>query len=266
MPLDPVTGAQLITFELEDLVSEQWVPAKITAKRNTVSKITSFHDIRDRAREVADRNKIHSVYAKLKRDSILVPLPRTTKGARVDVWAGDSPPQPVGGYAKYDVVDRPGRTGLTQFQGYDPITFNVPIRFENVVGGRGVDIEADIRDFERMGGRGLKENGIGRPGRVRISTTDNYGNSVPLISRNYQAHPQNPNPPLWVVTDIDWDDSVPDGVLRNSSGNRIRQLATVTVQQLVSSGPQGRFNVTASFKGRVRPFQPSWYYGAHGGL
>lgn len=242
---------QQITFELEDVTHEQWVPAAVTSVRNTISKITSFHGIRPRAREVAERNKIHSVYSKLTRKTIDVPLPRKTVGGRLDVLAGDSAPRIVGGYAKFDILDRPGRAGLTHFLGYDPIVMEVPIRFEwstRSPGGEpeGQDIEDACALLERMGGRGIGPGAtIGRPGRVRVSTV-NSGAPVPLIPRNYQPGRQNPNPPVWVVTDIAWDEDP----WRNRAGNRIRQMAVVTLTQYVSPVAQGPLSVTARSRAR----------------
>jgi hypothetical protein len=54
---------------------------------------------------------------------------------------------------------------------------------------------------------------------------------VPLIPRQLPVVAAEPGAPLWRIAGIDWDTSVPDGVLRNDAGNRIRQKATVTVQQ-----------------------------------
>ena len=254
------TLGQRITFELEDVTREVWRAAQVTKNRNTVSKITAFHQIRPRAREVADRNKIHSVYSKLHRASIQVPLPTKTLGATLRVFAGETPPRIVEGYAKYDIVDRPSRAGLTHFTGYDPIVMEVPIRFEWTTlstGGEpeGEDIEDDCAKLEKMGGRGIGSvSAVGRPGRVRVTTTDG-GRVVPLIPANYQPGPQNPNPPTWVVSGIDWDDAP----WRNRAGNRIRQLAVVTLTQYVSPVAQGPLSVTDRSRARnFRPFQPSW--------
>lgn len=253
--------AQRITFELEDVSRETWVDAQVTPSRNTVAKITAFHDIRSRAREVAERNKVHSVYSKLKRNTIQVPKQRKVVGGVLRVFAGDGPPVITGGYAKYDVLDRPGRTGLTHFLGYDPITMDIPIRFEwtttnNRGEPEGEQIEDDIATLERMGGRGIGSmGGVGRPGRVRVKTTDGAV-TVPLIPNNYQPSSQNPNPPVWIVSDIAWDENP----WRNKAGNRIRQLAVVTLTQYVSPVAQGPLSVTD--RSKVRNFQPSWRWTA----
>lgn len=254
-------NGQRIRFDLEDVSREQWVDARITATRNTVAKITAFHGIRPRAREVAERNGIHSVTSKLKRKTIQVPLPRKIVGGSFSVLAGESAPRIVGGYARYDVIDRQGRAGLTHFLGYDPITMEVPIRFEwerTSPGGEpeGADIEEDIALLERMAGRGIGPGAtIGRPGRVRVTTTSG-GDPVPLIPSNYQPGRQNPNPPTWVVSDIAWDEAP----WRNRAGNRIRQFAVVTLMQYVSPVAQGPLSVTD--RSRARNRGPSFWSGA----
>jgi hypothetical protein len=254
-------AAQKITFELEDVSREQWVDAQVVPARNTVAKIASFHDVRGRVGEIKERNNIHSAFTKLKRSTIKVPSQRTVVGGVLKVFAGDGPPVITGGYAKYDMLDRPGRTGLTHFLGYDPITMDVPIRFEwTTVNSRGepegADIEEDIALLERMGGRGVGSmNGVGRPGRVRVKTLDGVV-AMPLIPSNYQPSSQNPNPPAWVVSDIAWDENP----WRNKAGNRIRQLAVVSLTQYVSPVAQGPLSVTD--RSRRRALQPSWRWNA----
>jgi hypothetical protein len=68
------------------------------------------------------------------------------------------------------------------------------------------------------------------PGLIAITCKDSNGQTVPLVPNIYQSDgSRNPSPPKWVITGIDWDDDS----WRNRYGNRIRQKATVTVQQYV---------------------------------
>lgn len=220
---------QGITFAIEvdadqKFQSRIWVEVK---KGDTVQKIVSRRGHPEQAREVADLNDIASVRSVLKRKRLRVPG-NLRQASVFHVYAGDDPPRIVDGYAKLETVDRPSRVGLTQFSGYNPIMFEVPIRFEAYLLGEGVQIERDIELLERMAGRGhFSGAGVGPPPIIRVSVTDNKGNNVPLIPNNYQWSKQNPSAPLWRVAGIEWE----DGALRNSVGNRIRQLATVTLQQ-----------------------------------
>lgn len=232
---------QLITFAVEvdedqRYASYVWVNLKVG---DTVQKVASRRGHPEDARAIADLNDIRSTQSKLlhkprrRNDRTRIRVPGTLRRADVfHVLAGDTPPRIVGGYQKLEVIDRPGRTGITHFTGYDPVTMEVPIRFENVIAGEGVEIENDIELLERMAGRGAFKGAATGPAPViRLSTTSDTGRLVPLIPRNYQWSNQNPSAPLWRIADIDWADDVPEGVLRNKSGNRIRQRAVVTVQQ-----------------------------------
>jgi hypothetical protein len=155
-------------------------------------------------------------------------IPGTLKAADVvSVAAGDTPPKVTGGYAKYDTVDVWGRIGINRFDGYDPMTLEIPIQFESYADG-GTWIEGAIQKLERMAGRGdYPGAAFGPPAVIRVSVTDNRGNIVPLIPTNYQWSPQNPHAPLYRISAIAWA----DGALSDDQGRRIRQQATVTVTQ-----------------------------------
>lgn len=145
-------------------------------------------------------------------------------------------PTITGGYAKWTVVDRPLRAGLTVFQGYDPSTMDIPILFDDFIDGQGQQIEEDIALLELMAGRGpgaANTRGDDKsPPIITVQCTDSGGNPFPLIPKTYQySRSANTNPPLWVISNINWDAN-PE---RNAAGNRIRQAATVTVSQYVES-------------------------------
>jgi hypothetical protein len=157
------------------------------------------------------------------------------KSLSFSALAGDEPPRPVDGYAKFSTLDRPERVGVTTFDGYNPFVLEVPIQFEAwadqggaVQGNEGEQIERDIRLLERMAGRGdFKGANVGPPPVIRISSTNSQGRVVPLISDQFQLAPGAGDGPLWRVAGIEWG----DGALRSSSGNRLRQQCTVTLQQ-----------------------------------
>lgn len=245
MPRSPL--GQLITFatsvdEDQKFSAYIWVDVK---HGDTVQKIAARRGHPEQARTIADLNDIRSVRSVLGRTRIRVPG-TLRQSAGFHVLAGDDAPSIVAGYAKFEVVDRDSRTGLTHFTGYDPVTMSVPIRFEAFKDGAGADIERDIAILERMAGRGNFEgSSIGPPAVIRVTTTDNTGQVVPLIPKNYQWSPQNPSGPSWRVAGIDWE----AGPSRNRAGNRIRQLATVTCQQHVSATLAVR-SVTARSKAK----------------
>jgi len=235
------TLGQLISFATEqdaDRRTPQYVWVR-TIVGDTVKKIAARRGHPEDARFIAKLNKIRSVNQillhekKRKTDRTRIRVPGNLRRAEgFHVLAGDRPPRIVAGYQKLEILDRPGRTGLTHFTGYDPLTMEVPIQFEQVLGDDGEGVEERIALLERMAGRGnFKGASAGAAAIIRLSTTRNNGDIVPLLPPNYQWSPQNPAAPQWRIANIDWDDSVPDGVLRDDDGNRVRQKAVVTVMQ-----------------------------------
>lgn len=175
-----------------------------------------------------------------------------TNNHQFSVLSGDQPPTVVGGYAQYATIPRPLRRGLTLFQGYDPMSLQVSVRFikfdstgswitdTGVVGGvgAGATIENEIAILEWMAGESIN---VGPSPFVYLSTFDGSGNSVPLIPFEYQTtSPNQPaafgggNPAPWIITGLSWDASP----IRNTDGYRIRQDATVTVQYYQAPGGQ----------------------------
>jgi hypothetical protein len=163
------------------------------------------------------------------RTGAVVRLPGILKaGEFLSVNAGDEPPVVKAGYAKYDVVDVPGRIGISRFLGYDPIAIDIPVQFENYAAGLGGTIETNIQILERMAGRGdYPGAAVGPPAVIRISARDAHGNAVPLIPPDYQWSSQHQHAPLFRISTIVWD----AGAQRNDTGYRVRQTATVTVTQ-----------------------------------
>lgn len=229
---------QLITFAIERDEDRRvrkyvWVDVRVG---DTVQEIASRRGHPEDARKIARLNRIRSTRAVLRhrpkraRDRLRIRVPGTLRtNDRFHVLAADEAPRIVDGYAKFEVVDRPERTGLTVFTGYNPVVMEVPIRFEAFLSPEEADqVERDIALLERMAGRGEFAGAArGEPAVIRISTTNARGQVVPLVPRNYQWTTGNPHAPVWRVTNIDWDTNP----LRARGGSRVRQGAVVTVQQ-----------------------------------
>lgn len=197
-------------------------------KDDTVRKIMARRGHPDLVRAVCKLNHIRSGTTKLK-DGRRIKLPGSAvEKLSFTVLAGDKPATPKSGYAKFENVSVPGSTGLTKFDGYDPFELDVPIRFEALQSGDGQGVEDSIRVLERMAGRGLYGGAAaGPPAVVRVSTTDNWGNVIPLIPLHFQWSSQSQGAPLWRVGDIQWDDSP----IRGDDGKRLRQDAIVILFQ-----------------------------------
>lgn len=199
---------------------------RVGVKRGqTVAKVAARRGHPEDARVIADKNGIRSINSKFGRDRRLLVPQDLKEDLSFDVLAGEGAPTVTDGYQKLTTVDRPMATGISVFEGYNPITLEIPIWFE-AVRRNGVDVERDIKLLEKMAGRGAGTvHGDGPAPIVRVSTTDNAGKVVPLIPSNYQWTAKNSTAPVYRVGGIDWDSSP----IRNSAGNRIRQLATVTL-------------------------------------
>lgn len=205
-----------------------------TRFNDTIQKIVSRLGHPETARAVANLNGVRSATQVLlhkprrKADLVRVRVPNRLRPEQVlNVLAGAGRPRIVGGYAKFTTIDRFSRTGLTQFAGYDPMTMEVPLAFEALVSGDGVQVESEIRLLERMGGRGAFAGaGIGPPPVIRASTTDASGNVVGLIPTSFQWTKATAGP-LWRLSGLVWD----DGALSDARGNRIRATCTATLME-----------------------------------
>jgi hypothetical protein len=165
-----------------------------------------------------------------------VRIPGTLKqGPEVNVYCDGVPPVVTDGYATFDVVDIPGRVGISRHDGYDPITLPVAVMWEAFLSGNADAVEASIDLIEQMAGMGPGSGlgaRVGAPPVIRVLVTDNYGNVVPLIPRRYQWR-KGGTTGLYRISDIAWDDSDPTsgGPIRNSSGKRLRQKAVITLTE-----------------------------------
>lgn len=135
------------------------------------------------------------------------------------VLAGDGPPTITGGYAKWVNVPRPQQTGLTIFQGYDPLTVEVPILFDNVIPsgleGYTNTVEPAIVTLEWMAGRPLA---FGVSPLVRVTSSDAQG--LPCALMPFVAQRQ-----AFIISNLAWGTDA----IRDRFGNRIRQSAVVTL-------------------------------------
>ena len=170
---------------------------------------------------------------------------RSSEG--LDILAGDTPPVPTTGYAKFDVLDRQSRKGITQFTGYDPLSYDVPVQWITI-GGGGRQIERDMRKLEGMAGRGPGDPtpADGAPPVLQVTVTNNQGDTVPLIIPAHQHSARHPTGPLWYINGIAWD----TGALRRKSGRRFQAKAVVT---LVEYTPIHSRENSASKRAKQRP-------------
>lgn len=119
----------------------------------------------------------------------------------------------VAGYGTHDVIDRPGRVGLTTYHGRPPLRLTFPLLFDRWP--EDGTVEEEIRTLERLHGLDPR---LARPPQVVID-----GIGVP--------HSRGRDPDgRWVLTgDPDWDDDI----RYRADGNRCYVPVTVTAQRLV---------------------------------
>ena len=195
-------------------------------------------------------------------------LSAATGGQQISVMCGDEKPQIKSGWAKWDVVNRPLETGVTTFQGYDPVSMALSLRFGvwnaqqirantadpfssdpksiQTSGAGGWDIspaaaakvESDIATLEWMAG--LRQQ-AGPPPYVYASSWDEFGLTSNLIPAGYQTVGANgavssPNQWPWIIEDgIEWGQSWSNGQQApgHVSGGRVYQECTVTLRNFM---------------------------------
>jgi len=166
---------------------------------------------------------------------------------KLTVLAGEQAATVTGGWAKWGLIERPQRVSMTVLQGYDPVTMDVPIRFDNVVPSAGSDIEGDIQKLHWMAGRGKLFSAAGHVGAagqgdspiVNVYSASSDGKQTPMIPPDAQDID-------WVITGLDFDRNP----LRDHGGKRVRQDVTVTLTQHISS--PGTSLDSASVRARAR--------------
>jgi hypothetical protein len=134
-------------------------------------------------------------------------------------------PSITGGGAKWNVIDRPQRAGLTVFGGYDPLQLVVPVLFDSFI--LGTSVEDDIDLLWRMWGRGVRSANASANRAAPVIEVD--GDLLPKMIRFSVA---NPSPPNWVIIDITEDSG---SVVHNSSSHVVRLPVTVTLEQYVTT-------------------------------
>ena len=163
------------------------------------------------------------------------------------VLSGADGAQIVGGWAKWSVIDRMRRIGMTVLQGYDPLVMSVQVLFDAVTQGSGAAIERDLQILMWMAGRGRLFASDGHVGAAA------YGDSpiINVFSASAQGVESALIPPDgqgldWVISGL----APETGVLRDSAGNRIRQGMTITLTQHV--GSPGTSLDSAAVRARAR--------------
>jgi hypothetical protein len=140
---------------------------------------------------------------------------------RETVRLGPEAPIVTGGYGGWDMVERPRRVAMTQWNGREPIQMDVPIVFDGFKRNDGQEI--NIATLERM----ALPHGGGEPPKVKI-----IGSAMPHSDLE------------WVINGITWGEQI-----RNRDGLRVRQEGVVS---LISYIDVDKVKLSAAKKTRNR--------------
>lgn len=141
-------------------------------------------------------------------------------------WLGNDGTKPTGGYGGWDIVNRPRRLSLTQWNGRDPISMEVHLLFDGYANND--PIEDDCKKLEDM----AFNNGFDPPPIVNIT-----GDTVQHQGLD------------WVITNITWGDKIN----RRLDGQRLRQEATVSIIRYVATD---KVQLTAAQRARFKTPKP----------
>lgn len=159
--------------------------------------------------------------------------PSVGKPRTFTVLAGEGAPIPTEGWAKIAKVQRFQRVSITTPEGYDPYVLSVPVLFDAVAKTKNrPDIEANIAMLEWMAGRPEHGEAKGPPPQVQVYTTDSEGNITSLVPKPFQT--VSGSSQQWYITSIAFDPNP----LKDRSGARIRQAATIELTEIVNTQAQ----------------------------
>jgi hypothetical protein len=130
-------------------------------------------------------------------------------GSIVRVMRGTAPPKMTGGMGGWQIVNRPRRSGITQWTGYEPYQMEVPVIFDGWHNQESV--EDDIRRLNMMQ--------TGMP--YQPPPTLQIDGALPISGAT------------WVISTIDWGDIVYWKQTPTGDFVRLRQDAVVHLLQYV---------------------------------
>jgi hypothetical protein len=119
-------------------------------------------------------------------------------------WLGDDGARPTGGYGGWDIIDRPRRIAITQWNGRQPLQMDVALLIDGFAANDNVETECRVLEKMAFSGDG--------PGEAPpVITID--GDFVPHTSLE------------WVISNISWGAML----RRRADGKRVRQEAVVSL-------------------------------------
>jgi|SRR5215831_3560305 len=127
----------------------------------------------------------------------------------------ETPITMTGGYGGWTVVSRQRRTGLTMWQGKDPLRLSIPILFDGYANNIGVEMD------------------ISRLSRMALPVNEGLTAEPPLVTIEGKALPR-PGPKFWVVENLQWGTNVIYDFDDTGKMSRLRQDCVVNLMQYVA--------------------------------
>lgn len=152
------------------------------------------------------------------------------------VELGNTFPAITDGFGGWEVIDVPGKTGITHWRTRDPIQIPLELFFND--DDLTNSVEDAIATLEAFAGRGSKRHGD-EPAVLKVDT----GGLMPF---DWHQFPDT----RWVINGIDYSTD-PDEVIVNSHGNRVRQTATVTLLEYIADARLASLSADVFLQRRV---------------
>lgn len=131
--------------------------------------------------------------------------------AAIPMLLGEGAVRPTAGYGGWEITERPGDVGVTDWEGVEPIQLPIPVLFDAYRFGFGIDaMVASLEAFARPP-RHVLASGT-EPPTIKV-----YGKGIPHRDL------------LWVMEDLEWGDLTEF----NEYGDRVRQSFTVTLREFI---------------------------------
>jgi hypothetical protein len=137
---------------------------------------------------------------------------------------GDGSPTPTWN-PNWQNIAREKRRSLTEWHGNDSLTISIPVIIDYFATQQGLECEKDCRALEKMMGQ---DSDAGEPPLIAFES----GGVVPHDT--HDASHLN-----WFIASVEWGDAD-----RDRFGNRVRQAATIVVQEFVEDDLLGQSSAT----------------------
>lgn len=165
--------------------------------------------------------------------------PRSRSRIRFRAWV-TAAVVPTAGYGGWSKVARPLRRSLTEWQGRDPLSVEVPFLIDGLNHASGKAVDKEFRDLEKLAGL----DGNNEPSLVWLKSNPDF-----LIPHGFEVAPKT----KWFIEALSWS---ADTVITSREGRRLRIGGTMTLTQYVEDSRLEKLKRGKPHKGSGRL---NWY-------